>query len=132
MTLAVSPGLTMKGLVMDQKSRRRQLTAEYKQTHPEAGVYRIVNSQSGKAFLGSAANLQSVRSKMEFARATGTTGGLDHRLTKDVRQLGIEAFTLEILEVLETGPKMTSAEIRADLATLEALWREKLDPSTLY
>lgn len=117
---------------MQDKHRRRELAAEYKRTRPEAGVYRIVNSASGKAFLGSALNLPSVRSKMDFARSTGGTGGLDHRLIPDIRQQGIEAFTLEILEVLDTRPEQTDAEIKADLATLEALWREKLDPATLY
>jgi hypothetical protein len=77
-------------------------------------------------------NLPSVQNKLEFARRTNGTGGLDHRLTKEIRELGIEAFSLEILEVLETRPEMTDAEIRADLATLEDLWREKLDPALLY
>jgi hypothetical protein len=117
---------------MSEKDRRRALTAEYRRTHPEAGVYRIVNAATGKALLSSALNLNSVRSKMEFARSTGTTGGLDHRLVADIRRLGIEAFALEILEVLDTRPEQTDAEIRADLAALEALWREKLDPATLY
>ena len=117
---------------MQDKSRRRELAAEYKRTRPEAGVYRIINSENGKAFLGSALNLASVRSKMEFARSTGSTGGLDHRLVADVRRLGIEAFSLEILEVLDARPEQTDAEVRADLAALEALWREKLDASNLY
>ena len=42
------------------------------------------------------------------------------------------AFALDVLEVLEVRPELTPAEIRADLATLEELWREKLDPATLY
>jgi hypothetical protein len=117
---------------MAEKHRRRDLVAEYKRTHPEAGVYRIVNRESGRAFLGSALNLPSVRSKVAFAKSTGTTGGLDHRLEADIRRLGIEAFSLETLEVLETRPEQTAAEIKADLATLEALWREKFDPATLY
>ena len=37
-----------------------------------------------------------------------------------------------ILEVLATTPEMTQAEIASDLATLEALWREKFDPALLY
>lgn len=114
------------------KERRRELVSEYKRSHPEAGVYRIVNSVNGKALLGSALNLNSVRSKMTFAGKSGTTGGLDHRLNADIRQHGIEAFSLEILEVLDIRPEQTDAEIRADLAALEALWREKLDPATLY
>ena len=52
---------------MAEKSRRRELVAEYKRSHTEAGVYRIVNSENGRAFLGSALNLPSVRSKMAFA-----------------------------------------------------------------
>jgi hypothetical protein len=37
-----------------------------------------------------------------------------------------------VLEVLDITPEMTPAQIRRDLDTLEALWREKLDPSLLY
>lgn len=117
---------------MTEKDRRRQLTAEYKQGRPEAGVYRIVNTATGRAFLGSALNLNSVRSKVEFARKTGGTGGLHHSLEADIRRLGIQVFALEILEVLDTRPKQTDAEVRDDLAALEALWREKLDPAALY
>lgn len=117
---------------MDNKAQRKQRTAEYKRTHPEAGVYRLVNTQTGRALLGSAANLQSVRSKLTFAQATRSASALDYRLSKDVRQYGPDAFTLEILEVLETRPEMTAAEIASDLAVLEALWREKTDPALLY
>jgi hypothetical protein len=117
---------------MSEQARRKELQAQYKQTHPEAGVYRIVNSQNNKVLLGSSPNLTSIRSKLEFAKATNMPGALDQRLSKDARQYGIEVFSLEILEVLETKPEMTRAEIMEDLATLEALWREQLDPSLLY
>jgi hypothetical protein len=117
---------------MDQKSRRKQLVTEYKQTQPEAGVYRIVNSQNGRILLGSSPNLPSVRGKMEFARSTNAATIFGYKMAPDVRQHGIDAFSLEILEVLETRPEMTRAEILADLATLEGLWREKFDPSQLY
>ena len=123
---------TYRGAFMSDKARRKQLTDDYKSNHPEAGVYRIVNTQTGRALLGSAVNLPSVRSKLAFARSTNTSGGLDHRLTSDMRQYGPDAFDLEILEVLDTRPEMTQAEIRDDLTTLEALWREKLDPASLY
>jgi len=52
---------------------------------------------------------------------------LDQRLTKDIAQFDIDAFSLEVLDVLETGPEMTPAKILKDLAT-----REKFDPSLLY
>ena len=120
---------------MNDKARRRQLTADYKRNRPEAGVYRVVNTATGRVLLGSALNLASVKSKVEFARSTnspGALGALDHRLASDVRQYGLDAFSLEILEVLDTRPEMTDAEIRDDLATLEVLWREKLDAALLY
>jgi hypothetical protein len=117
---------------MDQRSRRKQLVSEYRQSGPEAGVYRIVNIITGKMLLGSTPNLGSMRGKLEFSHKTGTVSALDRRLKQDLEAFGVDAFTLEVLEVLETGPEMTPAAIREDLATLEALWREKLDPALLY
>jgi hypothetical protein len=117
---------------MNEQARRKELRAQYKQTHPEAGVYRILNSENNKALLGSTSNLPSIRNKLEFAKSTNSPGMLDQRLSKDIRQFGIDAFSLEVLEVLETKPEMTLAEILENLATLEELWREKMDPSLLY
>jgi len=74
---------------------------------PEAGVHLIRNSRNGRALLGSTANLASLRNKMALERATDTPGALDLRLRGDIREFG-------------------------DLAVLEKLWREKLDPATLY
>lgn len=117
---------------MSEPVRRKALREAYKRMHPKAGVYRIVNMRTGQALLGSAANLNSVRSKLEFAQSTSAPGMLDHRLSKDIREFGVDAFSLDVLEVLETQPEMTAAEIQADLGALEDLWREKLDPSQLY
>jgi hypothetical protein len=116
---------------MNEQSRK-QLRAQYKQTHPEAGVYRIFNTQNNKMLLGSTTNLPSIRNKVEFAKSTNTPGALDHRLREDICKFGIDAFMLEVLEVLSISPERTAAQIREDLTALEALWREKLDPSLLY
>ena len=117
---------------MPGRSRRKELVSEYKQTRREAGVYRIVNSTSGKALLGSSTNLDSVRNKLEFARKTNSPGTLGYQLKADEQRLGIDAFALEILEVLDVAPEMSEAQIRADLQTLEQLWREKYGPADLY
>jgi hypothetical protein len=117
---------------MDDKARRKELLSEYKRNHPEAGVHRIVNTRTGKVLLGSSPNLPSVRSKLAFAQSTNSPGVFGHRLREDIRAFGIEAFELEVLDVLETKPEMTPAQIRQELATLEALWREKQDPALLY
>jgi hypothetical protein len=117
---------------MVDKARRKELLAQHKQAPPAAGVYRIVNRANRKALLASTPNLASVRGKLDFGRSTNSPGVLDHRLVQDARQMGLDAFELEILEVLDMRPEMTPAEVRADLATLEALWRERLDPALLY
>ncbi len=114
------------------RARRKELQAEYKRNRPDAGVYRIVNGGNNKVFLGSTTDLAGVGKKLAFARSTGMSGVLDLRLRDDIRAFGIDAFLLEVLEVLETEPAMTTAEIRRDLATLEELWREKLDPALRY
>jgi hypothetical protein len=115
-----------------EKAQRKALLAEYKQHRPAAGVYRIVNQRTQRALLGSSLNLPSVQAKLEFARSTNTPSALDHRLGPDIRQFGLAAFTFEVLEILETTPEMTPAQIQADLAALETLWRERQDPDRLY
>lgn len=61
-----------------------------------------------------------------------TPGALDHRLAKDIRQFGLAAFSLEVLDILERTAEMTADEVLRDLAALEALWQEKLDASLMY
>ena len=114
------------------KSRRRELQEQYRQSGPEAGVYRFVNRQTGKVLLGSSTNLSSVRAKLDFARSTGLTSALDQRLHADARAFGPDAFEFELLDRLETTPDRTDAQLREDLAALEALWRERQDPASLY
>jgi len=117
---------------MSDRARRRELRDQYREARPEAGVYRIVNGHSGRALLGSTPNLASLRNRLEFARSTNTPGALDHRLVEDARRDGVGVFRFEVLEVLDTKPEATPAQIRRDLAVLEGLWREKLDPAALY
>jgi hypothetical protein len=117
---------------MSEKRLRKELLDSYKRTHPEAGVYCIRNNRNGKALLGSTPNLGSIRGKLDFARATGSASVLNQRLHKDAAVFGLDAFALEIQEVLEITPEMTQARIRDDLAALEALWREQFDPLVLY
>ena len=120
---------------MTDKARRKELTEQYRQTIPEAGVFLIRNAGNGRALLGSTVDLGSLRNKLEFARTTNmpsVPSVLDGRLTRDIEQFGIDSLSLEVLEVVEVSPEMTDRQVRDDLATLESLWREKLGSSTLY
>jgi hypothetical protein len=114
------------------KARRKALTEQFHPAPPEAGVYRIINGRTGRALLGSTANLAGIRNRFEFARSTHSTAALDHRLREDIATFGFDSFSLEVVDGLEVTPTMTPEEIATDLATLEALWREKADPSLLY
>ena len=111
---------------MTDKARRRELKEQARQNPPEAGVYRIVNKKAGTYLLGSAVNLDSMRSKLAFARSTGSPSALDLRLKAEILRDGLEHFDLEILDTLTITPEMTTADVRAELATLEELWRERL------
>lgn len=110
----------------------KALKAAYKESRPEAGVYRIVNQRSRRIFLGSTVNLGSVRHKLEFAQSTDSPSTPDRRLRADARADGLAAFTFEVLETPEIGPQMIERQIQDDLATLESLWREKLQPADFY
>ena len=47
------------GAIVTDRARRKELTAEYRRTRPEAGVYLIRCSANGKALLGSTLDLRS-------------------------------------------------------------------------
>jgi hypothetical protein len=117
---------------MVDKARRKTLTEQFQQAAPDAGVYRITNRSTGQSLLGSTANLAGIRNRFEFARSTKSAATLDHRLREDITRFGWDAFSLEVLDTIEVTPAMTREEIASDVATLEALWREKADPSRLY
>jgi hypothetical protein len=117
---------------MTDRNKRRELKDAYRENPPEAGVYRIMNQTNGRWLLGSSANLPSVGNKFTFARASGSPGALDRRIQADVVTFGVDAFSVDVLELFEIAPGATDKEIRDDLAVLESLWREKLDPSLSY
>ncbi len=117
---------------MSDQARRKALRERQDHAPPEAGVYLIRNGETGKGLLGVTPNLASVRNTLAFAQSTGTSGVLDRRLGADIARFGLDAFTFDVLETLDVRPGMTPADIQADLATLEQLWRDKIDPTLLY
>ena len=119
-------------LPMTDRARRKELAEQYRQTIPEAGVYLIRNAASGKALLGSTADLGSLRNKLDFAKSTGTQSALDGRMAKDIARFGMDPLSLEVVEILGVTPGMTQRQVRDDLVTLEGLWRKKLGGSDLY
>lgn len=78
---------------MVDKARRKSLSATFRQSSPEAGVYRIVNRRNGRFLLSSTANLAGLRSRFEFASSTNSPGALDSSLREDIAGFGFESFS---------------------------------------
>jgi hypothetical protein len=117
---------------MTSPGRRRELRARYEQRNPQAGVYALRNTVTGRALVASTRDLDAVRNRLEFARATKTPSALDGRLVADIREYGIDAFVLDVLDTLTVAPGSTPDDVRADLTQLEKLWREKLASDPQY
>lgn len=111
---------------MNRKADRKALIEQYRQTRPDAGIYRIVNQITGGFYLSSDTDINSVSGKMDFARNTGMYAILPGNLHNEIRRDGFDHFALEILEKLPVSPEITPEELKEELDLLEALWREKL------
>ena len=70
--------------------------------------------------------------KYQFAKNTGTATVWLQPLAEDIKQHGYDSFSLEVLELLDIKPETTSEQIKDGVVTLEAIWRDKLDPSKEY
>ncbi|MFN0146425.1 MAG: GIY-YIG nuclease family protein [Dehalococcoidia bacterium] len=111
---------------MTDRAGRKELAAGYKATRPLAGVYRFVNTRTGRFLLASTTNLTSMQNKAAFARSTASAAVPDQRLAPDIREFGIETFAFEVLESVEVSHETTPGALAIDLAALLALWQERL------
>jgi broad specificity phosphatase PhoE len=111
---------------MTDRARRRELREQIAAHPPDAGVYAIRHRATGRVIVASAVNLAGARNRFDFAVATGTHSALDGQLGGDIAAHGPEGLAFEVLETVTVEPGTPDADLRADLATLEALWREQL------
>ena len=108
------------------RDRRRELRETYAQRRPEAGVYLLRNTATGRVLIASTVDLASIGNKLDFGRATGSTGVLDRRMAAEAAEHGMAAIELEVLDRLPDDPARSPDEVAADLRALETLWREQL------
>lgn len=102
---------------------KKDLKREYKQTLQPMGVFQIRNLVNEKVFVGSSLNLDGIFNRHEFALKMD--GHANKSLQKDWNALGAANFAFEILEELELRENLDS---KKELAVLEDLWLEKLEP----
>ncbi len=106
---------------MDKSALKRA----YKENPPAAGIFQITNTQNGKVFIGKGMNVHGILNSQQAQLQFGSHRNLD--LQQDYNHYGLEKFDFKVLDQLEISSK-TTHEIQEDLATLEALWLEKLQP----
>jgi len=110
---------------MTDAQRRRELRDDHRERRRVAAVY-LLRIGEEAASLATTTDLEALRNRLAFAKATGTSGALDLRHRDAIRRRGMEAVRLEVLDTLDVEPTMTPAELASDLNTLETLWRERL------
>ncbi len=87
------------------------------------GVFRVRDTVSGTALIGSSVDLPSMLNRQRFQLEMG--GHPDKALQRAWDASSPEAFVFEVLDELE-APDTAGYEPKDDLRELERLWRERL------
>ncbi len=104
---------------------RQELKRTYLERKKPAGVFQVKNLVSGKVLLGSSLNLEGPLNAHRFTLQTGTHR--NEELQRDYDALGADAFVFEILEEVKQRDD-ERFNLEEELAFLEELWSEKIDP----
>lgn len=107
-----------------QTNRRKELQELAREMKVEAGIYQIKNTKNGKLFIQTSRNLKSVNGQfmqLEMGRSPF------RELQREFNEYGKEAFTIEVLEVLEE-PKEGHFDLNDALKKLKERWLERLQP----
>ncbi len=105
--------------------KKREQKKEYKQNSTPMGVYQIRNLVNDKVFVGVALNLPGILNSNRFQLSLG--GHPNKRLQADWNEFGGESFSFEVLDELRPG-EGAGGDYKDELAFLEELWLEKLEP----
>jgi len=104
-------------------AKKKELKREYKLNHPPMGVYQIRNIVNDKVLIGAALDLPGILNRHKFQLKMGNHANA--ALQVEWNEFGAERFAFEILD--EITPK-EGRDYREELAFLEELWLEKLQP----
>lgn len=89
------------------------------------GIYQIKNMVNGKIFIGSSKNLHGKFNSYKLQLKLGSH--VNRELQKDYTHFGEDKFSFEVVDNLE--PKEDpNYDYTEDLAVLEEMWIEKLQP----
>jgi hypothetical protein len=83
----------------NSKEARKELVRQYQEKKREMGVYRIVHRATGKTWVGSSMNLDTVLNRDAFTLDLGSH--VNRALQSDWTKYGKDAFDLDIIEQLK-------------------------------
>ena len=104
---------------------KRQAKLDYKLSHRQMGVFQIRNTANQKVFIDSSLNVPARINRHKFALDAGLHPAKE--LQADWKEFGKDKFEFEVLEPVEPRED-PSYNYASDLAFLEDLWLEKLEP----
>ena len=108
-----------------RSEKKRELKRAYRQKPRLMGVYQIRNAVTDRVLVGASLNLDGILNRHKFELKIGS-----HRnkaLQTEWRVFGSASFAFEILDEL-TPKEGSGRDYKAELAVLEELWLDKLQP----
>ena len=106
-------------------NRKKELKEQYKLTHTPMGIYQIRNLANDKVFVGVALNLPGILTSNRLQLSSGNHP--NKKLQAEWNKFGSESFAFEVLDELK-ATEGTGYDYKEDLAFLEELWLEKMEP----
>lgn len=103
---------------------RKELKRRYKETPRPAGVYRILNTRTGRTLLGTSVDAPAMLNRQRLQLRTGAHP--NRSLQRDWNAGGADAFVFEVLDTL-TPRDEPGFDLHEELRLLEQLWLEKLN-----
>ncbi len=105
-------------------TQREALKRAYQQNPPRAGIFKITNQTNGKILIGKGLNVAGILNSQQSQLKWGTHK--NQLLQEDWNKYGAQQFNVEVLDTLEADDDFQL--LRQDLAALEELWLNKLQP----
>lgn len=105
---------------------KKELKNQYKQTPPKMGIFQIKNLANGKIFIGRGLNIQGKLNSSKFQLEQGSHPNSE--LQNDVKVFGLEKFSFDVFDYLDTKKDDMDYDYNDDLKLLEEMWLEKLQP----
>jgi DNA-binding CsgD family transcriptional regulator len=110
------------------KSRRKELAAEFQEKKAQIGIFVVKNKQNGKMFIDRSVNMEGSFNLIRFGLETGTHP--NQEMLQDWRKYGDDAFEYSVLELVKEDDTkgLNRRALLKILDELKAKWLEKLQP----